>query len=398
MNNDNAAIGQRVRATREARHLSQRKAAQLVGRAPSWLSRIEAGRLRLERRSDVDALAAVLRVTPQDLLGAPYDLPPIDAGVELVRDSIPELRRAMLDRPRRTGAHLDQLDDEVGHLRYLHHIGRAERATAAAVATLDGLRGAASGAHSKRVGRLTVLAGYYTAASLQAVGRHEMALLMTTLMGEAADAAGDPVTRALVAIKRAYGLAQLEVGAFSAALDVASSAADELLPVGGEEAAAAQGHLQLAAAFAAGSLRRGDEATARLRAARELAGRVTGPTVFGKHLGFGLPNVAIHEVSTWVELGDVGRVARSVGEVRPEDAPYPSRAAALLADRGRAYATLRRDEQAITDLCAADQLYPAWIRQHALNREAVTGLLARPQRPDAGRELRALAYRMGIPH
>jgi tetratricopeptide (TPR) repeat protein len=372
-------------------------AAGLAGRSKSWLSKVERGLLPLERRSDLAALADALDISPIDLTGQPYDLPDGAVG-RVARDAIPALRRALLDRPTGGRRPVAELQADVDRLSALQHAGQAGEAGGVAAVALGRLRASLGGRDHTDVARLTVLAGYYTQAVLQAMGRHDLALLVSGLMDRAAADAATPVTTAVAAVTKSYGLAQVPVGAYAAALDVASITADEIAATGGVEAAAAQGHLQLAAGFAAAALGDDDAAAARLQVALEHARRVGRPTLFGVHLGFGEITVRLHEVAVGVELGRPEQAVAASRDLDVDRAPNPERAACWLADLGRAYAALNRDAEAVAALRRAEQIAPLRTRLHPLVREAVADMVDRAQRAAVGRELRGLAYRMGLPH
>lgn len=71
LNDGSRRIGENVRAARRYSGKSLETVAGLVGRSKGWLSKIENGRARLERRSDIAALAEALGVAASDLLGEP---------------------------------------------------------------------------------------------------------------------------------------------------------------------------------------------------------------------------------------------------------------------------------------------------------------------------------------
>src|SRR5712692_5640539 len=84
-------IGLNVRAARRSRGMSLETLAGLTGRSKSWLSKIENGLSRLERRQDIAAIAEALAVSADSLVGAPihgiqshakgYDLMPLRAAL-----------------------------------------------------------------------------------------------------------------------------------------------------------------------------------------------------------------------------------------------------------------------------------------------------------------------------
>src|SRR5215472_5119394 len=84
-------IGRNVRAARRSRGMSLETLAGLTGRSKAWLSKIENGHARLERRQDIAAIAEALAVSADSLLGAPapevqprsqsYDFRPLRAAL-----------------------------------------------------------------------------------------------------------------------------------------------------------------------------------------------------------------------------------------------------------------------------------------------------------------------------
>ena len=64
-------IGLNVRAARRSRGMSLEALAGLTGRSKGWLSKIENGHSRLERRQDIAAIAEALEVSADSLVGEP---------------------------------------------------------------------------------------------------------------------------------------------------------------------------------------------------------------------------------------------------------------------------------------------------------------------------------------
>lgn len=71
--------------------------------------------------------------------------------------------------------------------------------------------------------------------------------------------------------------------------------------------------------------------------------------------------------------------------------------AAYWTDFGRATARLPgRRENAVRALLTAEELFPVRMYRNPFARETVADLLGRARRDAGGRELRGLAYRMGV--
>jgi hypothetical protein len=98
-----------------------------------------------------------------------------------------------------------------------------------------------------------------------------------------------------------------------------------------------------------------------------------------------------------LELGDGAKVAEAARDVRIEMIPSPARQSVFYANIGRCLIAEKRSHEAGLGLILrAEQLAPQHIRGDVFVREAVSDLLRRAQRDAGGRELRGLAWRMGV--
>ena len=86
-------IGANVRAARRSRGMSLETLAGLTGRSKGWLSKIENGNARLERRQDIAAIAEALGVSADTLLGEARTRDPARRHVY----DIAPLQRVLLD-------------------------------------------------------------------------------------------------------------------------------------------------------------------------------------------------------------------------------------------------------------------------------------------------------------
>ena len=81
----------------------------------------------------------------------------------------------------------------------------------------------------------------------------------------------------------------------------------------------------------------------------------------------------------------------------PNCCPPTSSQAGFWADVGRALAADKKTrDKAVRVLLHAEQLAPQRIRHDVFVREMVAGLLRQARRDAGGRELRGLAWRMGV--
>ncbi|WNV83042.1 hypothetical protein [Umezawaea sp. Da 62-37] len=102
-------------------------------------------------------------------------------------------------------------------------------------------------------------------------------------------------------------------------------------------------------------------------------------------------------VTLATEFGDGPKVAEIARNVHPEMIPSPGRQAEFYADLGRslmAGSTTR--ERGLATLLHAERLAPQRVRNDVFVREIISDHLRRAQRDSGGRELRGLAWRMGI--
>ena len=112
---------------------------------------------------------------------------------------------------------------------------------------------------------------------------------------------------------------------------------------------------------------------------------------------FGPTNVALHEVSTAVELGDPGEVVRKGEALDPARFPpgLLGRRAQVFIDLARGYTQQRKDAVAVNMLMEAEQLAPEAVRYQVIVKEMLRELLRREHRASTP-QLRPLAVRVGI--
>lgn len=157
------------------------------------------------------------------------------------------------------------------------------------------------------------------------------------------------------------------------------------------------GALHLNAALASAALRRSDDAAAHLTEAGTIADRITANGRGFGNLYFGPDNVGIWRLSIAVELGEPGRAREIAQHVNPTAVKSAARQAMYWADLGRGLAQDRATrESAVGALLRAEKIAPQRIRTNPFVRETVGDLMRRAKREAGGRELRGMAYRMGL--
>ena len=156
------------------------------------------------------------------------------------------------------------------------------------------------------------------------------------------------------------------------------------------------GMLHLTASLAETVLGHPDRGDDRIAESSDLARTVPDGELGFAGLMFGPTNATAWKVSAAMER-DPGTAAELADRCNVSVLPAPVRKAVYWADLGRGVATLRgRRVDAIVALRRAEELSPQRVRVHPLAREAVVGLLRQARRDAEGRELRGLAYRMGL--
>jgi hypothetical protein len=175
-------------------------------------------------------------------------------------------------------------------------------------------------------------------------------------------------------------------------------AAAENLTSGLDHSGALQtcGMLHLMAATAATA--RGDHGTAatHLDEASALASRMDAEVGAWANLWFGPTSVGFYRTSVAVETGQHGQALEAAQAVRPEALPK-RRQVEFWAKLGRALVAEKKTrDRGVRVLAHAERLAPDRIRTDPMVRETVAGLLRQARRDAGGRELRGLAWRMGI--
>ncbi|WP_250291113.1 helix-turn-helix domain-containing protein [Frankia sp. CiP1_Cm_nod1] len=401
--NDNpepATIGSRIRSCRRYRGMSLETLAGLTGLSKGFLSMVENGQRRMDRRSHLESIAEALQVSITDLTGQPYA--PTNPHQARSLASIPVIRTAILgtafdeqpDQPARSIAELRAAADDV-QVAYQ----ASEHATYAPrlAELIEGLHvHAVSGNPQSSRAAIAALVGVYRATFVLAkdLGYVDLAWIAADRAVQATELLDDPAWSALGDFSRANAL--LTAGARHRALRLAEQAADtagaaldhpQVMPV--------YGILHLTAALAGAPSRDPRHVDAHIAEAADIASRTGETTAFRLH--FGPTNVAVWRVSIAVERGDGGKAAELARGVDTSVLPSRRRRAHFYADLGRGLAQSRgKDAQALAMFREAEKLAPEQIRTNPLIRETVAVMLQRARSTAGGRDLRGLAYRMGI--
>jgi tetratricopeptide (TPR) repeat protein len=252
-------------------------------------------------------------------------------------------------------------------------------------------------AHRRPALRGLILTLRSAAFDAKYLGAKGTPLVAVTQMLRAAEELDEPVWLGLARYCRAQ---MLGPGSRFRSRELSIAAVDELRPhMADRSVQQLAGMLHLNSALASATLGETERTAEHLREARQLAHRAADRQGAGfAQLSFNPTNVGFWEISLTREQGDAGKAVELAEKLRPEQVKSWPRQAAYFTDLGRALAAQKgRREDAALALVRAEQLSPVSVRANVWVRESVTDLLRRVKRDDMpGRELRGLAYRMGL--
>jgi transcriptional regulator with XRE-family HTH domain len=387
-------IGARVRRIRLWRAMTQAQVAGLAGWSTSAVSMLETGATGLDSRTRLAQLAEALRVSPADLVGQPY---PLDApGLAEAQGYVPAVGQALMDhrigdRGEAEPAPLADLETLLtGRLLDANRL-RADDAERLSLLP-DLLIDLQAYGRDERALRLLSLACAEATYALRYVGQVPLAWIAAERCAQAAEMVGDPVLIAAAEFTRAHSRPAGPV--WARAGEAADQMPDDLI-AGDDWAREVYGMLRLTAALAAQV--HGDSAGAvgQVEEAAKIAqahGERPAPWEY-----FGPANVGTWRTMLAVEAGEPARALEHAAAV-DLGALKRERTAALYVDVARAHHQLGRDHdrQAVAALRQAEKLSPVRLRASPWARDLVEVMLTRSRREAGGRELRGLAYRMGL--
>ncbi|WP_170140335.1 helix-turn-helix domain-containing protein [Prauserella marina] len=396
-------IGQRVRTIRRRRGLSQAVIAGHAQITKQYLSLLEKGERRFERRGLLEDLADALGCSVADLTGQPYlphdrasaealaTLPPISVALaECTLDDAPDLPA----RPLHVLEHLTRTANiHSADSRYTiagHALGDLLTELHIHAATTRG------DARRRALAALTE-ACIVACGSARSLGNIDLAIASARRGQDAAALLNSPALAGFAGMSAAGALSRL--GARRRAQWVSDTALADVAeadPSADDTTAAeAAGMLHLSAAMTAAKNHQAGEAIARLQVAEELAA-VTGEKNTLCY-SFGPANAMAWSLSIAVELGSGPERAEVITRQPGYDSRLTTadRRAALHFDLARGYAQAEgaRDRQAVVHLDTADRIAPQRIRHDPVARELVTQLDTRATRPSW--ELTSLRHRLG---
>ncbi|MGH3797736.1 MAG: helix-turn-helix domain-containing protein [Pseudonocardiaceae bacterium] len=402
-NDSTRSIGGRIGEIRVWRGMTLKAVADLADISEGYLSRIERGERPIDRRSLLEAIAAALRVAPSELAEQAFPPAVADRVTGEAQAAVIALEAALADLD--LGVPTDTTSRPwpavAADLNRLNSQLRPATDYAAQGVMLPGLLRELHTLYvtdpKHRTDVLRALMDCYHAAGvlLKNLGVRGLPTLAAFHARRVAEELDDPAWLGLAAWLRASTLGgkgrprMLELSVQGA--DVLQGRLDD------PRAQQMYGALHLNAALASAAMRRGDDAADHLNEAGAIAERIDPDGRGFGNLYFGPDNVGIWRVSIAVELGEPGHAQELARRVTPARVPSAARQAMYWADLGRGMATERATrEQAVGALLRAEKIAPQRIRTNPFVRETVTDLMRRARREAVGRELRGMAYRMGL--
>lgn len=398
---DSNDLGRRVRELRSWRGLSLRTTADLAGLSHGYLGKLERGEKPVNSRQVLEALALALRVAPDELTGSSPEVAG-HASPES-HDAANALANLLSDWwvgevPDAPGRPLPQV---VADLMAFHEsrnsagpnsAGDYPTQVARLTPLIRDLLAFAADPTAERDVLAPLLTAYHVAGSIAARLRIPgMPSMAADRMRQVADKLDDPVWQAVALWGRAHFISSTSrPRQYQLAVSVADSAPSDRLET--------RGMANLTAALAAAAQGQEDVAETHLAEAAAIAERIE-PEVSPWPAGimqFGRTNTGIFRVSIGVELGQGARVAEIASAVRPETISS-GRQASFWTDYGRGLMESRKHRNAgLAALLKAEKLAPEQVHRNVFVREVVSGALATARRDAGGRELRGLAWRMGV--
>jgi transcriptional regulator with XRE-family HTH domain len=388
---------------RKRRGISLTAAAGLAGISPAYLSLLENGKRRFERRSLIDQIAEALGCSALDLTGEPYQ--PKDRRAVEAMSSIPDIELSLYDcalddAPDEPVRPVEQLAELVQVAQRAQDESRTDVAGQGIGRIMTELQiiAATDGQARQQALALLAEASWIAYAVAKAVGHVDLALVAAQRGYEAAERLEDVALMAFVTWYRTTALQR--VGARRRVTRILDQAIDQLEPVADPTTerpvmAELYGMLHLHAGLHAAKLGQGRLARDHLDEAFRVAERTGERNAFRMH--FGPTNAALWRLAIGVELEEGAQAyeAFDAVDVTTELLP-PTRLAAMHADLARALSQEggSRDWEAIRHLDQADRIAPVRIRHDPVARELFASLDNRVRAKTW--ELKSLRHRFGL--
>jgi transcriptional regulator with XRE-family HTH domain len=407
MHEEAREIGQRARRARLRLGKTQADLAAALGRSQGWVSKMEHGRIELDRVRLLHDLAAGLHIHPNDLIGRPYAAPPAEnqwqaAALSIIRelrhydlvpvfDGTPSSSAVLWGKMTR----LHRLRDSAANMAILRELPDMLR-EARALAEVSG------GHEREEAYALYGVACKFAHTAAHSLGHPELVAMACERAAWAARLSGDPVLAAVADWMRAWDMwATADWADSLALLDKALRELERPYGRGDPLTVRAWGSLHLRAGVSAARAGDPGQAQDRIALAKAAADRMdaeAGPPVYDRHsLTFSSGNVAVHAVAVGVEAGDQRMALEQNARADPAViAALPkSRQGHHHLDLARAWLWDGNRDKALTELETAEHLAPQLIRHHPIARSVLRSLVHAERVPERER-LRRMSGRFRL--
>ncbi|MGW4770282.1 helix-turn-helix domain-containing protein [Nocardia sp. NPDC004278] len=402
MNSEDRYIGQRVRAIRARRGISQQVLADRAELSRGAIAKYENGERPVDSRRTLHALAAGLGVTIGDLTGHEQDkLDPSTAGFHA---AVPELETVLWARGNVTDTRAPRTLDELAALtrtatKLRNDCDYMTLGPMLAPMLIDAYRHVrdTDSANAERAWDVLGVVAYGVASALRARGYHALAWTAAQEAERAAEHVGAPAALAAAAFSQGQIMLS-RPGALPAALattiGTAEKIAADVRTVGEIET---YGMLHLQASMVAATM--GGDPEPHLVEAAEQADRLAGAepnTSVAHNDSFGPANVALWRMSAAMERREPGQVLVLAPTLSPDDLPNEGRRAQYFVEIGKAHAMQKNYRDSLYALLRAEHAAPQHVRTMSPVRELVGHMMRTARRDLTTGELGRLARRVGV--
>lgn len=393
-------LGRRLREIRAWRGQSLEVVAGLAGISYGYLGRLERGEQPLSNRATLEALARALKVSPSEFNGQPWEIadgPAAEAYAGLIAvENALEVCELGID----PGTEVREWPEIAADLAELEVV-RESTDYAAACSLAPRLLTELHSAYVRRPQwRREVLVGiircyYALAQTTKRLGVRGLPIMIVKAANACAEELESPAW-----IGFAVWLRGSIAGSLSRSQQYTRAVytADRLRPhLDDASALQAYGMLHLSAALASAVQSDRDTANTHLAEAEAVAVRMDDEVGSFARLWFGRTNVGMWRASIGMELGDGAHAVELARDLPVDAIPSPSRRAHFYAEAGRTLlAEPKRRDSGLAMLLKAEDIAPQQVRTDFFVREAIADQLRIARRDAGGRNLRGLAWRLGI--
>ncbi|MFF2846874.1 helix-turn-helix domain-containing protein [Streptomyces sp. NPDC058001] len=398
------AVGSRIKRQRLRLGMAQADLAAAVRKTQGWVSKVESGKIELDRTGLINMLAAALHCHPNILLERPYAGDVHENQWQVAAASIlRELRRydltPVFDGEPRTSGEIWQ------DMKRLHRLRDAAANVAILKCLPDLLREAlalaerSTGHEREEAFSVYAVCCKFAHTAAHSLGHPELIAMSCERAAWAAQLSGDPLMPAVADWMRVWDMWATADWQDSVALsDKALTTVQRAYDDGDPLALRVWGTVQLRAAVSCVRGGNAGEAEARLEHAEAAGNRLDtlrGAPVYDRHsLTFSSGNVQIHRISVALEAGNQTKALTLNRRADPEHiAGLPkSRRGHHHMDLSRAWLWEGDRGKAFEELETAESLAPQLVRNHPIAR-ATLRKIVHGERTGMSERLRTMSNR-----